>query len=119
MSRLFACALSTTFLALAAAPAGAFAQPTQFQLDDLRAREEAAQRRAVDQANQLHALETRLRAEQAVRDLARPSPLVPAPDVPPRASAATAPALQDYPMIPDAALAESNRRVRAAARDPR
>lgn len=98
-------------------PAAALAQPTQFQLDDLRAREEAAQRRAVDQANQLQALDARLRADQAVRDLSRPTPDVPSLSQP--APNTPAPTMSDYPKIPDAALADSNRRVQAASPDPR
>ena len=100
---------------IAAAPAAA--QPTPYQLDDLRAREEAAQRRAVDQANQLQALEARLRTEQALGDLARPPPRVPTLSYSPRGPSAMP--TPDYPRVPDAALAESNRRVQAAVRTPR
>jgi hypothetical protein len=90
----------------------------QFQLDLLRAQQEAAQRRAVDQANQLSALEARLRAEQAVLDLRLQRGDVGPPPVPAlryEPPAGSAPAAARYPSIPDSALADSNRRVQAAA----
>ncbi len=97
-----------------AAPAAAQPLSSQFQLDELRAQQEAAQRRLIDQSNQLMALEARLRAEQGAADLQRSAPRVSElryePSV--RAAAVVTPA---FPSISDAALAESNRRVQAAA----
>jgi hypothetical protein len=102
-------------LALAAA-APAAAQTTQFDLDYLRAQQQAAQQREVAQHNELMALEARLRAEQAVveQQLARVPVRVPEP---PYASPLP-PAKIDtskLPSIPDATLADSNRRVQEAA----
>lgn len=99
----------------AATPAAAQFNP--FQLDELRAQQQAADRRAIDQANQLQALEARLRADQASADLAvqRAGAHVPArPYGDPTLGAAPAPPVK-YPSMPDAALAESNKRVRDAA----
>lgn len=92
----------------------------QILLDDLRMRQQAAERRAVEQANQLMALEARLQAERAVQDLrAQASP--PAPPQPPYAGPppAASSGAATFPSIPDAALAESNRRVREAASNRR
>jgi hypothetical protein len=109
--------------ACVAAPMAAAAQPaTQFELDNLRAQQEAAQRRAVDLQNQLSAAEARLRADQAVSSLQlqqrlpQTLPVTPYPQAP-RASTAAAGA--KYPQIPAAALAQSNQRVQAAARNRR
>ncbi|WP_296599377.1 hypothetical protein [Phenylobacterium sp.] len=109
-------------LAALAAPASAQPAVQQQQLDDLRMQQQAAERRAVDQANQLQALDARLRADQAVADLSvqRSGVRIPAlpygdPTLAPKASA-SAPA---YPSVPDAALADSNKRVQDAARSRR
>lgn len=109
-----------SLLALAAATPAA-AQVTQFQLDDLRAQQQAAERRYIDQSNQLQALDNRLRADQAASDLAaqRAGVIVPQlryPDPTVRTAAAPSPR---YPSMPDAALADSNRRVQDAARNRR
>jgi len=111
--------VALSVLALGAATPSA-AQVTQFQLEDLRVQQQAAERRAIDQANQLQALETRLRADQASADLAAqragahvPRLLYPDPTV--GASAVT----PKYPSMPDAALAASNKRVQDAARNRR
>ncbi|HEX7884810.1 MAG TPA: hypothetical protein VF474_02435, partial [Phenylobacterium sp.] len=55
-------------LVVVATPAAA--QVNVFQLDELRAQQQAAERRAIDQSNQLQALEARLRADQAAAELA-------------------------------------------------
>ncbi len=109
-------------LAALAAPASAQPALQQQQLDDLRMQQQAAERRAIDQANQLQAMDTRLRADLAVVDLSaqRAGARVPTlpygdPTLAPRV-AAPAPA---YPSVPDAALADSNRRVQDAARSRR
>lgn len=102
-----------------AVSAPAAAQPTQLQLDDLRMQQQNAERRAIDQANQMMALEARLRAEQATLELQlqRSGVGVPAPTYQP--SLTPAPAAVKYPSMSDAALAESNRRVQAAAKNRR
>ncbi|MFZ5718653.1 MAG: hypothetical protein ACOY5Y_04220 [Pseudomonadota bacterium] len=92
----------------------------QILLDDLRMRQQAAERRAVEQANQLMALEARLQAERAVQDLrmqATPPALPRAPYASPSPDESSA--LAKFPSVPDAALAESNRRVREAAANRR
>ena len=90
----------------------------QSQLDDLRAQQQLAQQRLIAQANELRALESRVRAEQAVADqqAARipfrlPEPL---PGAPPRTID-----VDQLPSIPDEALAASNRRIRETAKNPR
>ena len=51
-------------LLILATASPAAAQSTQFQIDDLRIQQEAAQRRAIDQDNQFQALDARLRADR-------------------------------------------------------
>jgi len=98
----------------------ALGQVTQFQLDDLRAQQQAAERRAIDQSNQLQALETRLRADQASADLTAQRAGVRAPRLPYADPAIGASVVTPkYPSMPDAALADSNRRVQDAARNRR
>ena len=120
MRTLFAIALIAT-----AAPAGAqVLDPlSQMQLQDLRMQQEAAQRRAIDHANQLEALAARLRADQATLDLQ-----VQRGDVGPRqapglryepAARSASSSLGKYPSMPDAALMDSNRKVQAASRNRR
>ncbi|WP_293904730.1 hypothetical protein [Phenylobacterium sp.] len=110
-------------LLCAAAATPAFAQNTQLELDNLRAQQQAAQQRAIAQANESMALEARLRAEQAVADLRlqRTPPVLPElPYVTPASDAArAAAATATYPSIPDAALADSNRKVQDAAQTRR
>ncbi|MEW5684660.1 MAG: hypothetical protein AB1942_07065 [Pseudomonadota bacterium] len=117
------------FLVLAALAAATPAAAQQvfipsLQLDALRLEQEATQRRMIDQQNQLMAAEAKAKADQAAlqlqlqRDLplrppeVRHDPTVPAAAVPP----ATPPA---YPTTPDAALADSNRKVQDATRNRR
>lgn len=105
---------------VAATPASA--QVTQFQLDDLRFQQQSAERRAIDQSNQLQALEARLRADQASADLTAQRagvrlPQLPYADPADRGDLSVAPTR--YPSMPDAALAQSNRRVQDAARNRR
>jgi hypothetical protein len=103
----------------ATAASSAAAQHPQAVLEDLRMQQEAANRRAIDQSNQLMALEARLRADQASADLQRSAPRVPELRYEPSARRGTATAAARFPSIPDAALADSNRRVQAAARNRR
>jgi len=111
--------VALTAAVVAAVATGASAQPVLQQLDELRMQQEAAHRRAIDQSNQLMALEARLRAEQASADLQRSAPRAPELRYEPATRRGTAAAAARYPSIPDAALAESNRRVQAAARNRR
>ncbi|MBU1374324.1 MAG: hypothetical protein KKE02_21630 [Alphaproteobacteria bacterium] len=107
-------------LALAVATPAA-AQVNPFQLDDLRAQQQAAERRSIDQSNQIQALEGRLRADQAVADLAALRAGAPLPQMrysDPTVGAATV-TPQKYPSMPDTALADSNKRVQDAARNRR
>jgi len=112
--------LASLMLAAAATPAAAQFNPNAFELNDLRARQDAAERAAVARSNELMALEARLRADQAVADLRaqRSAPTLPSPRYDPPLSGAS-PTLPKYPSMPDAALAESNRRVQAAASNRR
>lgn len=107
------------FILAGAGPAAA--QVNSLQLDDLRAQQQAAERRAIDQANQIQALEARLRADQASADMAAQRAGAPAPRLPyadPTVSGSSA-ATPKYPSMPDSALADSNKRVQDAARNRR
>lgn len=107
-------------LALATAAFPAVGQVTQLEIDNLRAQQEAAQRRAIDLSNQLTAAEAQRQADQAVRALElqqRLPPRLPTPAVQPQAGPpAAAPSVLQ---IPDALLADSNAKVRAATRPRR
>ncbi|MBL8772361.1 MAG: hypothetical protein JNK30_13350 [Phenylobacterium sp.] len=96
---------------------------SQGQLLDLRAQQEAAQRRAIDQANQLEALAARQRADEAALDLQLRRGDVGPRQVPVLRHAPVAPVAPasqgDYPSVPDEALADSNRKVQEAARNRR
>jgi hypothetical protein len=110
--------LAAVLLGFAASPAAA--QTPSILLDDLRAQQQEAQRRAIDQSNQLMALEARLRAEQAAADLQRPAPAVPELRYKPAAGSGFTPAIPPgYPSIPESMLADSNKRVREAAKERR
>ena len=111
--------LLSLVLAAVAVPAAAQAPSVQSQLDDLRARQEASERQAVARANEFQALDAQLRADQAVQDLQaqRVPPAVPSLNYAPPVIGASAAA--KYPSMPDAALADSNRRVQDAARNRR
>jgi hypothetical protein len=111
--------------AAAALATPAFAQDpaalTQLQLDALRAEQSLAQLRAINEANERMALEARLKAQQALLDLQLQRvlpPQVPTPPYPGAGPTVTIDPAQ-LPSIPDAALAESNRRVRETAKTPR
>ena len=102
----------------AAAPAAA---QTQSQIADLQMQQQLMQQRSVAQHNELFALETRLRTEQAIQDLqlqrALPArvPQLPYPVAAPSGKIDTS----KLPSIPDEALAASNRRVQDAAKNRR
>jgi len=105
-------------LSLAALAAPALAQNTQLELDNLRAQQQDAARRAVAQDNELSALQNRLQTEQAVTQLQTQrvlAPRLPDPVYGAAPTGAAAAATPKYPSVPDAALADSNRRVRAAS----
>lgn len=107
-------------IVLAAAAPAAAQLPYQAQVDELRAQQEAMQRRAIDQQNQLMSLEARLRADQATLDLQRSAPRLPELRYQPsNRTAVAASGAAAYPSIPDSALADSNRRVQDAARNRR
>jgi hypothetical protein len=110
-------------LALSAATPAAAQVGTvnQFQLDNLQAQQEAAQRAAVAQANQLMSLEANLRAQQAINELqfqrALPARL---PELPyPQSAGASEIDISKLPSIPDAALAASNKRVQDVVKKKR
>ena len=105
-------------LCLAAVVTPAAAQPPYYELDNLRAQQEAAARRAVEQTNQLNALDARVRTDQALLDLQTgryQQPTVPVLRYQPAVTPAPG-ATPNYPSIPDSALADSNRRVQAASK---
>lgn len=107
--------LTAALVLATAAPAAA--QP--ILMDDLRAQQEAANRRAIDQSNQLMAMEARLRAEQGVAELQRPAPRPPEFRYKPAAGGFTRALPPNYPAVPDDALAQSNKRVQDATRNRR
>lgn len=103
-----------------AAPAAAQGVPS-LQLDALRMEQQAGQQRMVDLQNQLMAQESQSRADRAAAQLQQQREL---PARPPElrydpASGAALPANPAYPITPDAALADSNRKVQDAARNRR
>lgn len=112
--------------ALAAASPAAAQTSIGFQqnLDDARRslefsmQQEQARQRDVGLANELNMLDSRVRADQAVRDL---QALRLRPPLPPSDPNAPLPVLDtgQLAQIPDAALAASNARVRAAAANRR
>lgn len=118
------CMRTPLFLATLAVATPAAAQlPStgdQILLDDLRARQEAAERRAVEQANRLMALEARLQAQRAIQDLQAQGVNPPVPRLPYEPSErGRSSARITFPSIPDEALAASNRRVQEASRNRR
>ena len=109
--------LIAVLLLAAATPAAA--QHPQTQLDDLRMQQQEAQRRAIDQSNQLMALDARLRAEQASAELQRPPPRLPEVRYKPATGGFVRAMPPSYPSVPDTTLADSNRKVQDAARNRR
>lgn len=110
--------LAVVLLAAIAAPAAA--QPGLLENDALRFQVQNAERRAIDQSNQLMALEARQRADAAILDAQIQRNAVSLPELPyapPSTSGVVA--TGKYPSMSDAALADSNRRVRAAAENHR
>lgn len=101
----------------AASPAAAQGLGDQILLDDLRMRQQAAERRAIEQANQLMALEARLQADRSIEDLRTQAVPPRLPQLSSRRPDGVSPsaATTQFPAIPDDVLAESNRRVREAA----
>jgi hypothetical protein len=115
--------LLVVLFALAMAAPAAAQDLTGFnasQLEDLRVQQQLSQQRAVALHNELMALESRLRTEQAISDLRVQSAPVRLPTPPyPQAGAPASIDTSRLPAIPDAALAASNRRVRDAANNRR
>ena len=106
-------------LALAAASPAA-AQTVQFDIDNLRAQQELARQREVAQHNELMALDAQLRTNQAVLDQQLSRAPVRLPESPyfspiPPAKIDTS----KLPHIPDAALADSNKRVQDVVQNRR
>jgi len=115
--------LVTIFALAAAAPAAAQVPGPldQMQLDTQRMQQESLARRLIDQQNQLMAAEAQARADRAVLELRLQRDLpVRAPEPPPAATpaAANAPPAA-FPSVPDAALADPNRKVQAATHERR
>lgn len=109
-------------LVLVATPAAAQIAPAPgagAQDFELWQRQEQLRQQLVAQHNELMALEAQLRAQQAITDLQaqRQTPRLTPPDL----SRRPLPAIDTSRLasIPDAALAESNRRVLEAARNRR
>lgn len=94
----------------------AAAQVSVFELDNLRAQQEAALRRAIDQENQFQALDARLRADRAAAPTERAVVSLPTVPYPTSATPPEPPAPSAYPAMSDAALAESNRRIQDAVK---
>lgn len=115
------------FLA-AAGPAAAQDLLTQqrlndFELQNLQAQQELARQRDIALHNEMMALEARLRTEQGLADVRAQSFIPRLPPVTTYQSYPGAPLPQidtsKLASMPDAALAESNRRVREAAANRR
>ena len=109
--------LASLLLAAVATPAAAQLAPNSIQLDDLRARVESIERQNVARSNEVMSQEAQTRAQSAVTDLQAQRDFPPSipelryePQLP-----AVAPGQLKYPSVPDAALADSNKRVQAAA----
>lgn len=108
-------------LILVAAASAVAAQPaTQFELDNLRAQQQDAQRRSIDLDNQLQARDARERADAAARSADIQRGPIRAPELryeyAPQSGAVVT---GKYPSVPDAVLADSNRRVQDAAKNRR
>lgn len=122
--------LAAILFVLSAAAAPAAAQDllsaqraaVQAQINELQAQAELVRQQEVSSHNQLMALDARLRTEQGVADIRSQAYI---PRLPPVAAARPATAAAPPPSmdtgqlasIPDAALADSNRRVREAAQN--
>ncbi len=90
----------------------------QLKLDELRAQQQLMQQQSIAQHNELMALEARLRTEQNVARIQQERRVERLPELPypaPPASMDTS----RLPSIPDAALADSNRRVQAITQNRR
>ena len=120
-------ALLALLIAASAAPAAAQvvplplpASPVQPQYNELWAQQEMARQQAIALQNQLTAVEAQQRTDEAIANVQaqRINPRLPLPD----ATGATAlPSIDAGTLasIPDAALAESNKRVLDAAQNRR
>lgn len=91
------------------------------QLLQMQAEQQQARMREVATANELMALEARIRADEAVRriEASRAPPVMPTLPYP---SAGLTPAAQadgKLPSVPEAALADSNRRVQEILKNSR
>ena len=106
-----------------AAPAAAQPDPLTLQRDaELQAQADQARRRDVELTNRLSTLEATQQTNQALSDIAAlrqrpPMPTIYDPNAPPPRAAPLPPGA--LVSIPDAMLADSNARVRAAAANRR
>lgn len=113
-------------LALAGAAPAAAQDPSaavlQSQILQMQAEQQLARMREVATANELTALEARLRTEQAVRQMeaARAPVLMPTLPYPDAAlGKGTGVDISKLPSVPDAVLADSNRRVQEILKNSR
>lgn len=92
----------------------------QMRLNELQAQQDMARQREIARQNEIMALEARLRAEQGLADV-RAQSLTPRLPPIPSQGAGPPPDIDTSQLtsIPDAALADSDRRVREAARNRR
>lgn len=95
----------------------AMAQPYGSVLNDpaYQAQQQIDRQRAIALENQLNTLEARVQSEQRLRTF---EASLPPPDIQ-RSDRPVAGGVAGYASIPDAALAASNERVRAASKNPR
>lgn len=112
--RALACSLGLLGLSMTAAaaqvPYGSVVTDPGYQ-----AQQQIDRQRAIALENQLNTLDARVQSEQRLRDFQAtvPAPGLRGPDHPAPTTGAP------YASIPDAALAASNERVRAASKNPR
>lgn len=108
--------LSVSLLALSAGASSAQVPYGSVVTDPAyMAQQQIDRQRAIALENQLNTLDARIQSEQRLREFeaAQPPPRLSAPERPaPTVSGA-------YATIPDAMLADSNARVRAASKNPR
>jgi hypothetical protein len=118
-------ALIAGLVLLAAAPVAAQdtnAALLNAQILQMQSDQQLARMREVATANEMMALEARLRADEAVRRMETSRTPVAVPTMPyPDAGLGRGGALDvsQLPSIPDAALAESNRRIQEILKNPR
>lgn len=113
--RILACTLGLLGLSASAAAAQVLPYGSVVTDPGYQAQQQMDRQRAIALENQLNTLDARVQSEQRLRDFQAsvPPPGLRAPEHPvPTGSS-------PYASIPDAALAASNERVRAASKNPR